>query len=51
MGPISDHPCIMTISHAIAWGIKGLGFRIQGSELGFRVQGIGLRIEGLGFRV
>ena len=35
------------------WGlgfrVQGLGLRVQGS--GFRVQGLGLRVQGSGFRV
>ena len=29
----------------------GIGFRVQGSELEFRIQGIGLRGQGLGLWV
>ena len=29
--------------------VWGLGIRVQGEELGFRVQGLGFSVEGLGF--
>ena len=39
----------------VAWGLGGLGFRVEVQGLGFRVQvqGLGFRVQvqGLGFRV